>query len=99
MAFVNSLDGKPVIVVSSDETPISIGRFVVRNDTSGDRGNQLELCFETEVASCRLRIRSDKIPDIKATWSGNAFRYRLPAGSAFWTTRDKRRSSADEPNS
>lgn len=81
---MNTLNGRAVIVTTSDDTPVSIGRFVVVPDSLREHDDQLELWFETEDTSCRLRINSQKLEEIRASWDNEMYRYRLPAGNGFW---------------
>ena len=80
---MHTLDKKSVLVLTSTGTPVSIGRFAVVKDAVLNT-EHVELCFETEQLSCRLRINGQKIGEIKRTWNGEMFAYSLPAGDAVW---------------
>lgn len=84
---MTNLNGKPVIVTTSDDRPVSIGKFVVVPDSLREYGQRLELWFDTEEASCRLRINPQKVGEIERSWDRDTYRYKLPAGNSFWIKR------------
>lgn len=81
---MESLSGKPVVVLSSAGKPISMGHFELVQDAILTHEVRLELVFQTPTLSCRMRIPAPKIPAIKETWDGTMFHYSLPAGENVW---------------
>lgn len=84
---MHSLNGKSAVVMTHDGIAISFGKFFVVRDEL-DNTEHVELAFETEDMSCRIRVHHSKIEAIKRTWSGEFFRYTLPAGDKVWTPKD-----------
>jgi len=91
---VHTLNGKPVVVVTNEGAAVSLGRFILTSDPLHENADRLELEFATEEITCRLRINSAKIPEIKKTWDGSLYRYVLPAGNAVWAKSSTERSGA-----
>lgn len=85
---METLDQKPVIILSADGQPISMGRFELTPPALPGSAPRLELVFETPAMACRLRIDGQKIPAIKKSWNGDAFRYVLLAGNEVWQDRE-----------
>lgn len=81
---METLHGKSVFVVTRDGDPVALGRFYVEGAGILETGTRVELVFETEAMSCRLRVPQAKIEDVKATWNGRWYRYVLPAGDSVW---------------
>ena len=81
---MQTLNGKSVVVVTNEGAAVSLGRFILTSDALHENAERLELEFETEEISCRLRINPAKIPEIKKTWDGALYRYVLPAGNSVW---------------
>jgi hypothetical protein len=81
---VESLDGKPVIVATNSGVPVALGRFRVERDSLLSHRQRVEVAFETEALSCRIRIPDARLEEIKQTWDGTTYQYRLPAGDSVW---------------
>ena len=92
---MHTLDGRPVLVVTSAGSPVSVGKFSIIHPDFIGQPDRLELAFETDSLACRLRVSSDKIAEIKASWTGEMFRYVLPAEDKVWLSRFTDKPSAE----
>lgn len=77
-------DNKPCFVATSSGVPISIGRLKVTRFTLGSVGARVDLHFETEHMSCIMGVAAEKLPVLRTTWDGEAFKFNLPSGDKVW---------------
>jgi hypothetical protein len=80
---MQSLDGKPVAVITAEGETISFGKFHLTRHLTREHPDRVELAFETETMACRLRVPPGRIDEIKATWDGAMYRYVLPGGGIW----------------
>lgn len=80
---IAALHGRAVIVLTAQGHPISIGRLRVDVETS--QLPRLNLDFETENIRCSMRISPERTTGLAASWDGERYTYRLPAGDQVWT--------------
>lgn len=81
---MDTLHGKPVLILTAQGVPISMGRVEVIKDPLHKQVDRAELVFETETMGCRLRIPAERVAAFKQTWDGKEFRYTLPGGDQIW---------------
>ncbi len=81
---IHALHGRPVLILTHDGHPVSIGKLQVSLPLGGAGTPRVDLVFETEVMACAIGIPLQRIPSLQASFDGTRYTHRLPQGDRFW---------------